>query len=63
MVKRLEKELKMKRFAWCLCAAALMAPVLYGCSSELSEEEEKQSIQDMKEEGEKMEELLPAKID
>lgn len=53
----------MKWFAWCLCATALMAPVFYGCSDELTEEEEKQSIEEIKQEGEKMEELLPAKID
>lgn len=53
----------MKCFAWCLCAAALSVPVLYGCSNELTEEEEKQSIEEMKQESKKMEELLPAKID
>lgn len=53
----------MKRFTWYLCAAAMLAPALYGCSDELTKEEEAQSIKDMQQEEEKMEELLPAKIE
>lgn len=52
----------MKQFVWCLITA-LMIPVISGCSDELSEEEEQQSIKAMEEEGKKMEELLPAKVD
>ncbi|WP_417381977.1 hypothetical protein [Gimesia sp.] len=52
----------MKQFLFCLIAA-LMVPAIYGCSSEMSEEDKKESVQAMEEEGKKMEELLPAKID
>ncbi|WP_417393366.1 hypothetical protein [Gimesia sp.] len=52
----------MKQFLFCLIAA-LSIPSIYGCSSEMSEEDKQQSIQKMEEEGKKMEELLPAKID
>ncbi|QDV51577.1 hypothetical protein [Gimesia fumaroli] len=51
----------MNRFVWCLITA-LLVPAMYGCSSEMSEEERKESIQTMEEEGKKMEELLPAKL-
>lgn len=52
----------MKRLIYLLFSVMILTTA-YSCGSEMSDEEKQESLKSMEEEGKKMEELLPAKLD